>query len=83
MRRFSAPSSWLKKQQSVRCRRPSSAGPRLKYHAREQGLTGVIDYSLSNPDTLTKYKQAGQISQKVLETVSGKDIHPCPCIRRI
>ncbi|KAF1809014.1 curved DNA-binding protein [Eremomyces bilateralis CBS 781.70] len=31
----------------------------------------AIDYSLNNPDTLTKYKQAGQISQKVLETVSG------------
>jgi len=30
-----------------------------------------IDYSLSNPDTLTKYKQAAQISQKVLETVTG------------
>lgn len=29
------------------------------------------DYSLSNPDTLTKYKQAAQISQKVLEAVSG------------
>jgi hypothetical protein len=30
-----------------------------------------IDYTLANPDTLTKYKQAGQISQSVLETVSG------------
>jgi hypothetical protein len=29
------------------------------------------DYSLNNPDTLTKYKQVAQISQKVLETVSG------------
>jgi methionine aminopeptidase len=29
------------------------------------------DYTLKNPDTLTKYKQAGQISQKVLATVSG------------
>ena len=29
------------------------------------------DYSLNNPDTLTKYKEAGKISQKVLETVSG------------
>ncbi|GAB7365982.1 hypothetical protein MBLNU230_g7309t1 [Neophaeotheca triangularis] len=29
------------------------------------------DYTLSNPDTLTKYKTAAQISQKVLETVSG------------
>jgi len=28
------------------------------------------DYSLSNPDTLTKYKSAAQISQKVLEAVT-------------
>ncbi|KAK5956888.1 hypothetical protein OHC33_002377 [Knufia fluminis] len=31
----------------------------------------VIDYSLANPDTLTKYKTAAQISHKVYETVSG------------
>ncbi|GAB7341153.1 hypothetical protein MBLNU457_7451t2 [Dothideomycetes sp. NU457] len=31
----------------------------------------AVDYTLSNPDTLTKYKQAGQIAQNVLETVSG------------
>ncbi|KXT04048.1 hypothetical protein AC578_4925 [Pseudocercospora eumusae] len=31
----------------------------------------VIDYSLANPDTLTKYKTAAQIGQKVLETVSA------------
>jgi len=30
-----------------------------------------IDYTLKNPDTLTKYKQAGEISQKVLKTVSA------------
>ncbi|KAF2835145.1 curved DNA-binding protein [Patellaria atrata CBS 101060] len=30
----------------------------------------VIDYSLNNPDTLTKYKTAAQISQKVLEAVA-------------
>ena len=30
------------------------------------------DYSLNNPDTLTKYKSAAQISQKVLEAVSGE-----------
>ncbi|PSK46348.1 Curved DNA-binding protein [Elsinoe australis] len=30
-----------------------------------------VDYTLANPDTITKYKTAGQISQKVLETVSG------------
>ena len=29
------------------------------------------DYSLSNPDTLTKYKTAAQISHKVLDAVTG------------
>ena len=29
------------------------------------------DYTLNNPDTLTKYKTAAQISQKVLEAVTG------------
>jgi methionine aminopeptidase len=29
-----------------------------------------IDYSLNNPDTLTKYKTAAQISEKVLAAVS-------------
>lgn len=29
-----------------------------------------IDHSLNNPDTLTKYKTAGQISEKVLAAVS-------------
>jgi hypothetical protein len=29
------------------------------------------DYSLNNPDTLTKYKDAATISQKVLEAVTG------------
>ncbi|KAF2203048.1 hypothetical protein GQ43DRAFT_447690 [Delitschia confertaspora ATCC 74209] len=32
---------------------------------------GPLDYTLNNPDTLTKYKTAGQISQKVLEEVKG------------
>ncbi|KAF2152491.1 curved DNA-binding protein [Myriangium duriaei CBS 260.36] len=36
-----------------------------------EATTTEVDYSLANPDTLTKYKTAGQISQKVLETVSG------------
>lgn len=31
------------------------------------------DYSLNNPDTLTKYKEAAKISQKVLEAVSGME----------
>lgn len=34
-------------------------------------LIKCLDYSLANPDTLTKYKTAATISQKVLETVSG------------
>ena len=29
----------------------------------------TVDYSLSNPDTLTKYKTAAQISHKVLDSV--------------
>ncbi|KAL1980942.1 hypothetical protein VTN96DRAFT_3324 [Rasamsonia emersonii] len=30
-----------------------------------------VDYTLNNPDTLTKYKTAAQISHKVLEAVTG------------
>ena len=30
------------------------------------------DYTLNNPDTLTKYKFAAQISHKVLDAVTGK-----------
>lgn len=30
-----------------------------------------LDYTLNNPDTLTKYKSAAQISQKVLEAVTA------------
>lgn len=30
----------------------------------------LSDYSLNNPDTLTKYKTAAQISHKVLEAVT-------------
>jgi hypothetical protein len=30
----------------------------------------AADYSLANPDTLTKYKTAAQISHKALETVT-------------
>lgn len=33
--------------------------------------SGILDYSLNNPDTLTKYKDAAQISLKVLEAVTG------------
>lgn len=31
----------------------------------------LADYTLNNPDTLTKYKTAAQISHKVLEAVTG------------
>ena len=31
----------------------------------------LVDYTTNNPDTLTKYKQAAQISQQVLAEVSG------------
>jgi methionine aminopeptidase len=31
----------------------------------------TTDYTLGNPDTLTKYKVAAEISQKVLKEVSG------------
>lgn len=30
-----------------------------------------LDYTLNNPDTLTKYKTAAAISEKVLESVAG------------
>ncbi|KAL3473990.1 curved DNA-binding protein [Aspergillus californicus] len=33
--------------------------------------TPVVDYTLNNPDTLTKYKTAATISHKVLEAVSA------------
>ena len=43
--------------------------------AREGAITDqtpvCTDYSLDNPDTLTKYKKASEISQKVLESVKG------------
>jgi len=31
----------------------------------------LLDYTLNNPDTLTKYKTAAQISHNVLEAVGG------------
>ncbi|KAJ4375059.1 hypothetical protein N0V83_002139 [Neocucurbitaria cava] len=31
----------------------------------------AVDYTLANPDTITKYKVAGEISQKVLKEVAG------------
>lgn len=35
-------------------------------------VAGITDYTLNNPDTLTKYKTAAQISHKVLEAVTGR-----------
>ena len=44
------------------------------YHAisrnRPVNTFAPLDYSLANPDTLTKYKTAAQISEKVLAEVS-------------
>lgn len=37
---------------------------------------GLADYTLNNPDTLTKYKTAAQISHKVLEAVTGNNPLP-------
>lgn len=39
--------------------------------ARHLTPSPLTDYTLNNPDTLTKYKTAAQISHKVLEAVSG------------
>lgn len=39
-------------------------------HCVHLALIFVLDYSLNNPDTLTKYKTAAQISEKVLADVS-------------
>jgi hypothetical protein len=53
----------------------SPTQPEPKTSSKEVNIDEIVfyaDYSLANPDTLTKYKQAGEISQKVLKTVSGK-----------
>ncbi|KAI9930455.1 hypothetical protein ASPWEDRAFT_171083 [Aspergillus wentii DTO 134E9] len=39
--------------------------------AETQAQTPEVDYTLNNPDTLTKYKTAAQISHKVLEGVTA------------
>ena len=48
---------------SLKCRRPTALC-----------LIRGADYTLNNPDTLTKYKTAAQISHKVLEAVTGKSV---------
>ena len=35
-------------------------------------IAGITDYTIGNPDTLTKYKTAAQISHRVLEAVTGR-----------
>lgn len=61
---------------NARALRPNSCHPLLGDHraapkpSAKQKLTQAPDYSLSNPDTLTKYKTAAQISEKVLAEVS-------------
>jgi hypothetical protein len=40
-------------------------------HRLDRVLMLRADYSLANPDTLTKYKTAAQISHKILEAVTG------------
>ncbi|KAL4807566.1 peptidase M24, structural domain-containing protein [Aspergillus unguis] len=40
--------------------------------AENQTQTPEVDYTLNNPDTLTKYKTAAQISHKVVEAISAK-----------
>lgn len=54
----------------------------IKDHKFHEGVfthvDKIVDYTLSNPDTLTKYKTAAQISHRVLETVKGIDsTQPC------
>lgn len=39
--------------------------------AEKQEKEEAVDYSLNNPDTLTKYKTAATISHKVLDAVTG------------
>ncbi|KAF2711688.1 hypothetical protein K504DRAFT_375359 [Pleomassaria siparia CBS 279.74] len=47
--------------------------PGVMAYGEKNTFTGFdsTDFTLSNPDTLTKYKVAAQISQKVLQEVSG------------
>lgn len=50
----------------------------MSRNCRQSGCPGdintqltTLDYTLNNPDTLTKYKTAAAISEKVLESVAG------------
>lgn len=46
-------------------------GSRYRRTQAFHALTTILDYTLNNPDTLTKYNTASRISSKVLETVTG------------
>jgi len=43
---------------------------RREQQERQKLIMSLADYSLNNPDTLTKYKTAAEISEKVLAEVS-------------
>ncbi|KAM3413925.1 hypothetical protein BST61_g10596 [Cercospora zeina] len=56
----------------VSCSRSQSLSTQLKQRTVfTMAEAAAVDYSLNNPDTLTKYKTAAQIGHKVLEAVSG------------
>ena len=44
---------------------------RVKSKQNADSIYLITDYTLANPDTLTKYKTAAQISHKVLEAVTA------------
>ncbi len=55
---------------------PAKAGPQGEDSAQRSRKMNMLtplraDYTLNNPDTLTKYKSAAAISQKVLEAVTA------------
>jgi len=38
-------------------------------------MCALVDYTLANPDTLTKYKTAATIAEKVLQEVTGASFY--------
>ncbi|KAK4919362.1 hypothetical protein LTR66_016804 [Elasticomyces elasticus] len=75
------PDKWPQKQKQPEKQQPKYQEQRTqhewkptskKHNQEPHRLTPMAsDYSLNNPDTLTRYKTAAQISHKVYETVSG------------
>lgn len=63
-----APSTPSRSASSCPYRSPCIQGA---FAAADNSRVPPLDYTLNNPDTLTKYKTAAQISHKVLEAVSG------------